>query len=73
MKTTQINRILAYLDENKKITQIQALNDLGIMRLASRMSDLKQMGYPISKKMITVYNRYGEECRVAEYSLKEVG
>ena len=70
MKTTQINRLLAYMDEHKTITQIQALNDLGIMRLASRMSDLKQMGYPISKKMITVYNRYGEECRVAEYSLR---
>ena len=70
MKTTQNQRILRYMTANKSITQIQALNECGCMRLASRISDLRKEGYPISRRMITVTNQFGESCSVAEYSLE---
>lgn len=70
MKTIQKQRILKYMTENKSITQIEALNECGCMRLASRISDLKKEGYPITKQMITITNRFGEPCTVAEYSLE---
>lgn len=41
------------------------------MRLASRISDMRRMGVPIERKMITVKNRYGEACSVAQYSIAE--
>lgn len=65
---TQNERIIKYLKEHGSITQIEALRDLGIMRLASRISDLRQLGYSITGKMINVTNRYGEKCSVKQYS-----
>jgi hypothetical protein len=68
---TQNQRLLDYLDIHGSVTQIEALNKLGIMRLASRVSDLRKKGYQIDGKMDTVTNRYGEKCRVKRYSISK--
>ena len=68
-KPTQNERIIDYIEEFGSITQLDALRDLGVMRLASRISDLKRLGYPIISTNETVKNRYGETCRVKRYSL----
>ena len=70
-KPTQNERILDYIAEFGSITQFEALQDLGVMRLASRISDLKRQGYNITSKTETVKNRYGESCRIKRYSLGE--
>ena len=67
---TQNQRILDYLDKFGEITQFDAFIDLGIMRLASRISDLRKRGYPISSEMVGVKNRFGEVCRVKKYTLE---
>ena len=67
---TQSERILDYMNEHGGITQYEALEKLGVMRLASRISDLRRNGYVISSKMVKVKNRYGETCRVKRYSMK---
>ena len=66
-KPTQNERILDYIAEFGSITQLEALQDLGIMRLASRISDLKRLGHPIESKVVEVKNRYGEPCHVKRY------
>lgn len=71
MRATQAERILDYIEEFGSITQMEALNDLGCMRLASRISDLKKLGYPITSKVEAVKNRYGENCYIKRYSLEE--
>ena len=68
-KPTQNQRILDYIAEFGSITQLEALQDLGVMRLASRISDLKRQGYNIASSIAVVKNRYGEECRVKRYSM----
>ena len=68
---TQAERILDYMHEHQGITQFDALNKLGVMRLASRISELRRNGYEITSKMVKVQNRYGETCRVKRYSLKD--
>lgn len=68
-KPTQNERIIDYLKENGRITQLEALQELGIMRLASRISDLKRLGYPIESKMETVKNRFQEDCHIKVYFL----
>lgn len=68
-KPTQNERILDYIAEFGSITQFEALQDLGVMRLASRISDLKRQGYKITSKTETVKNRYGENCHIKRYSL----
>lgn len=68
-KVKQADRVLAYMNEFGSITQYQALQDLGVMRLASRISDLKKQKYPIVSEVIAVKNRFGEDCYVKQYSL----
>ena len=68
-KDTQIKRIDAYCRKNgNKITQREALL-LGIYRLASRISDMKRMGYWIAVEMVEVENADGSKSRVARYEI----
>lgn len=72
-KPTQVTRVLNYLKQFGSITQLEALRDLGIMRLASRMSELKKQGIPFEREMVSAKNRYGEKVSFARYKLvKEV-
>ena len=68
-KPTQAQRVLDYIEQFGSITQHDASIDLGIMRLASRVSELKKQGHKIKGEMITVKNRFGENCYVKRYSM----
>ena len=72
-KPTQEQRVLAYMEEYGGITQYDALKELGVMRLASRISSLKRKGHSITSQMVQVENRFGEKCRVKRYSIKQEG
>ena len=69
-KAKQTDRVLDYIREKGSITQLEALQELGIMRLASRISDLKKEGYAIKGVTETVKNRYNEDCHIKRYSLE---
>ena len=71
MKSTQCDKVLSYMKQFGSITQLEALADIGCMRLASRISDLRQQGYAIGRRMKTGKNRYGESVSFAEYYLIE--
>ena len=66
-KPTQAQRVLDYIREFGSITQLEALRDLGVMRLASRVSDLRREGYNIVGKREAVVNRYEEKCYIKRY------
>ena len=66
-KAKQTDRVLSYIRTYGSITQFEAMRDLGIMRLASRVSDLKREGYNIVGDMVAVKNRWGEVCHVKRY------
>ena len=70
-RPSQCERIIKYLNEFGSITQLEALQDLGIMRLASRISELRKSGVGIVSTKIEVKNRYGEKCRIKKYKLGE--
>ena len=70
-KITQGQRVLDYIEENGSITQLEALRELGVMRLASRISDLKKQGHSIKSEIVSVKNRYDEDCRIKRYSMGE--
>ena len=69
-KRTQAERVLDYIMEFGSITQIDALRDIGCMRLASRISDLRKQGVDIISKTEAVKNRYGEKCYIKRYMVK---
>jgi len=65
----QCEQILAYMKATGGITARQALNELGCMRLASRIHDLRSMGYKIKSETIKVRTRNGKTT-VSRYSLE---
>lgn len=70
-KPTQNQRIIEYIEQFGSITQIDALRDIGCMRLASRISDLRRLGYNIVSDIVPVKNRYGETCHIKRYRFGE--
>lgn len=64
---TQAKRVIEYLMKHGSITQYEALTELGVMRLASRISELRKDGAEIDSEMVKIENRYGETCRVKRY------
>lgn len=58
-KATQAKRVLEYIRETGSITQLEALRELGVMRLASRITDLKRQGYAIVRDTVPIKTRYG--------------
>jgi len=68
---TQCDRILRHFRDYGSITSLEAMKEYGIMRLASRISDLRRLGYAIRKTTETSKNRYGEPTSCARYSLEE--
>ena len=71
MKSTQCEKVLEYMRMFGSITQLEALQDIGCMRLASRISDLRHQGYAIGRRIKTGKNRYGDSVSFAEYYLLE--
>ena len=67
---SQNERILDYMRTHGGITQMEAIKSIGVMRLASRISDLRRRGYIINDSFQTVMNRYGEKCNVKVYWLE---
>ena len=68
---TQEDKVFNYMKDNGSITQLQALYDIGVMRLASRISDMKKAGIGIEKKMVPVKCRDGSTAYVAQHSLQK--
>lgn len=71
MKNSQNDRLLSWL-RVEPINPLEAWIELGIYRLSARVNDLKSSGHNITKRMVEVQNRFGEPCRVAQYSLNVV-
>lgn len=73
MKTTQCDRILRHMKDFGSISSIEAIKEYGILRLASRITDLKRQGYHIISETKTGENRYGEATHYSVYRLAEEG
>ena len=66
----QRDRVLKYMQDFNSITAAQAMADLGVYSLSSRISELKKRGYSIKKIWVKSKNRYNEDVRFAEYFLE---
>lgn len=68
-KPSQSQRVLDYIAQYGGITQYEALRDLGVMRLASRISELRKKGHKFTTEWVGVENRFGETCKVKRYKI----
>ena len=69
-KITQKELVLEYLKKNHKITDREAYMEFGIRRLAARVSEIREIGYPVKTVLVTKPNRYGKNTTFAEYHLE---
>lgn len=65
----QNERILQHIQEHGSITAMEAMQEYGIMRLASRMCDIKKAGFAVRREDVKGKNRFGEETRFARYTI----
>ena len=72
-KPSQNERIIDYMRKYGGITPLDAMRDLGVMRLASRISDMRRLGYDVIDEWVSVENRWGEKVKVKSYRLEECG
>ena len=70
MKMTQGEAILDYLKNHETISPMEAFQELGITKLATRIGELIRDGYKITKTPQNGVNRYGEGTRYMVYSLE---
>ena len=69
MKNTQKERLIKYLAENESINPLKAWTELGIYRLSDTIFRLRNEGFNIITDKLTVKNKFGEDCIVANYKL----
>lgn len=70
-KRSQCDMILRYLKDHGSITALDAIREFGCMRLAARISDLRERGYVIEASDEYSKNRYGDKIRHSRYFLHE--
>lgn len=72
MIMTQNERVVEYINRFGSITTLEAFNDLGVTRLASRICDLTKMGYEFDKEFESAKNRYGDPVSYVRYKIRKV-
>ena len=66
--------ILQYIKEFGSISPYEAFRDLGVTKLATRISEMRsQDGMEFHKESVTTKNRYGHTVTYTRYSNKETG
>ena len=69
-KMTQCDRILRHMKDYGSIDPMVAIQEYGCMRLASRIADLRGMGYDIVAERTKGKNRYKEPTSYCVYRLR---
>ena len=68
---SQSERILYHLSQGKPISPITALSEYGCFRLASRINELRRLGYDITTEIKEKYSDNEQGIvRYAEYRLR---
>lgn len=67
---TQAQRIINYIRQFGSISPMEAFMDLGITKLATRVSEMKKEGIEFEQKYESTKNRFGEPVWYMRYSLK---
>ena len=68
---TQKDHIIDYIERFGSITPMEAFSDLGITKLATRVSEMREAGTDIIGEWESTKNRYGKTVRYMRYRLGE--
>ena len=68
---TQREQIVNYIKTFGSITPLEAFADLGITKLATRISEMRRDGLEFKIESVKSKNRFGKTVRFAKYSFIE--
>lgn len=68
---TQREAIIEYITEFGSITPMEAFSDLGITKLATRISEMRKDGWTFKIETVKKKNRYGKPVYYCKYSFAE--
>lgn len=66
---TQCDRIIEYLKMFGSISPLEAFRDLGITKLATRISEMRKTGMEFEQEYMKSKNRFGEDVYFMRYYL----
>ncbi len=66
---TQCERIVEYIKMFGSISPLEAFRDLGITKLATRISEMRKTGMEFEQEYIKSKNRFGEDVYFMRYYL----
>lgn len=66
---TQWARVIHYLQAFGSISPLEAFRDLGITKLATRISEMTELGFEFGKQREDAKNRYNENVTYMRYTL----
>ena len=66
----QRTEILSYIKQFGSITRLEAMRDLGVAELSSRIGELEAQGYSFERKTESFITRLGKKSHFTRYSLK---
>ena len=69
---TQREEIIAYIKEFGSITPLEAFYELGITKLATRVSEMRRDGIVFKIETVKYKGKRGKTVRYARYSFEEV-
>jgi len=70
---TQVEAVYSYMKQHGSIEPLQALRDLGVFRLAARISDLRRRGVVIKDEWVYQRSKVtGKNLRFKQYRLADV-
>ena len=69
---TQHEAIRKYIEDFGSITPLEAFRDLGVTKLATRISEMRKRGEEFHIEKIPTTTRYGKATHYAKYSKMEV-
>lgn len=66
---TQCDRIIKYIKTFGSISPLEAFRDLGITKLATRISEMRKTGMEFEQEYMKSKNRFGEDVYFMRYYL----
>lgn len=70
---TQCDRIIEYIKTFGSISPLEAFRDLGITKLATRISEMRKDGMEFEQEYMKSKNRFGEDVYFMRYYLPKKG
>ena len=64
---SQSVKLVEFFKTGQKITSVQASSQLGIIRLSARVSELVNIGFPISREAVLMKNQQGKDVLIKQY------